>query len=38
MQATIQKLSEKKAAASSYEFKTWDSVCANWLEDVKAEV
>jgi hypothetical protein len=37
MQATIQKLSEKKAAAAAYEFKSWDTVCASWLEDVRNE-
>jgi hypothetical protein len=26
-----------KKAASNYKFKTWDEVCASWLEDVKSE-
>ena len=26
-----------KKAAAAYAFKTWDEVCASWLEDVKSE-
>ena len=37
MASAIETLSEKKASAASYAFKTWDAVCANWLEDVRAE-
>ena len=37
MASAIKTLPEKKASASSFEFKTWDSVCASWLEDVRKE-
>jgi len=37
MDSAIKTLPEKKAAAASFEFKTWDSVCASWLEDVRNE-
>ena len=37
MASAIETLSEKKASAASYAFKTWDAVCANWLEDVRNE-
>jgi len=38
MESAIKTLPEKKAAAASFEFKTWDSVCANWLADIRAEI
>jgi hypothetical protein len=37
MESAIDTLTEKKAFAGSYAFKTWDSVCASWLEDVRNE-
>jgi hypothetical protein len=37
MESAIKTLPEKKAAAASFEFKTWESVCASWLEDVRNE-
>jgi hypothetical protein len=38
MASAIKTLPEKKSLAVSYEFKTWDSVCASWLEDVREKV
>ena len=37
MENMIANLPAAKKAASAYNFKTWDEVCASWLEDVKAE-
>jgi glycosyltransferase involved in cell wall biosynthesis len=37
MQRLIARLGKAKDAASSFKFKTWDEVCAGWIEDVKAE-
>lgn len=38
MQNMIASLTAFKKAAANYKFKTWDEVCASWLEDVKAAV
>ena len=37
MEAMIASLPAFKKAAAKYQFKTWDEVCASWLEDVKSE-
>ena len=37
MQRLIARLGKAKDAAEDFKFKTWDEVCAGWIEDVKAE-
>ena len=37
METMIAKLPAYKKAAAAYAFKTWDEVCASWLESVKEE-
>jgi len=37
MERMIAALPQFKKAAAAYTFKTWNEVCASWLEDVKAE-
>ena len=37
MQNMIARLGKAKDAAANFKFKTWDDVCAGWIEDVKAE-
>jgi glycosyltransferase involved in cell wall biosynthesis len=37
MQNMIARLGKAKDAAANFKFKTWDEVCAGWIEDVKAE-
>ena len=34
MEHVVSKLPEMREAASNYKFKTWSSVCDNWLEDL----
>ena len=37
MSKMIENLPALKKAAANYKFKTWNEVCASWLEDVKSE-
>lgn len=37
MERMIAALPQFKKAAAAYTFKTWNEVCASWLEDVKSE-
>jgi len=38
MESAIRKLPERELTAVRYPFKTWDTVCAGFLKDVKAEI
>jgi len=38
MESAIQKLPDRELAAVRYSFKTWDTVCAEFLKDLKAEI
>jgi hypothetical protein len=38
METMIDNLPYLKKAASEYTFKTWNEVCASWLEDIKSEI
>ena len=38
MQTMIDTLPQLKKAAANHKFKTWNEVCASWLEDVKSEI
>jgi hypothetical protein len=38
MTSAIACLPEMKTSALNFPFKTWDEVCASWLEDVKLEI
>jgi hypothetical protein len=38
MTSAIECLPEMKTSALNFPFKTWDEVCASWLEDVKSEI
>jgi hypothetical protein len=37
MEKTIEVLPKMKESADKFSFKTWDEVCAQWIEDVKRE-
>jgi hypothetical protein len=37
MEKTIEVLPKMKVSADKFSFKTWDEVCAQWIEDVKQE-
>jgi hypothetical protein len=37
MQRLIARLGKARDAAQNFKFKTWDEVCAGWIEDVKSE-
>jgi glycosyltransferase involved in cell wall biosynthesis len=38
MYSAINSLDQMKSEARNFSFKTWDEVCASWLEDVKSEI
>lgn len=38
MESAIQNLPDRELKAARYSFKTWDTVCAGFLKDVKAEI
>jgi glycosyltransferase involved in cell wall biosynthesis len=38
MEKMIANLPRFKDAAMNYKFKTWNEVCASWLQDIKAEI
>jgi glycosyltransferase involved in cell wall biosynthesis len=37
MYSAINSLDDMKSSARNFAFKTWDEVCASWLEDIKSE-
>ena len=37
MYSAINSLDDMKSSARNFTFKTWDEVCASWLEDIKSE-
>ena len=37
MESAINSLDDMKSSARNFAFKTWDEVCASWLEDIKSE-